>query len=102
MEPSEEFTTLGVILPEGKIDVRYVDMTKEISELAFEQALRELEVTVAKLEAGELTLEESLALFERGQKLAAHCNDLLEKASLRVEQLTSDGEIVEISAQVEE
>ena len=77
-------------------------MTEEISELAFEQALRELEATVTKLEAGELTLEESLALFERGQKLATHCNDLLEKASLRVEQLTDDGEIIELSVQAEE
>ena len=102
MEPSEEINTWEGTLPEGKIDVRYVDMTKEISELVFEQALSELEVTVAKLEAGELTLEESLALFERGQQLAARCNDLLEKASLRVEQLTSDGEIIEVSVQVEE
>lgn len=77
-------------------------MTEEISELAFEQALRELEETVAKLEAGELTLEESLAFFERGQVLAARCNDLLDKASLRVEQLTADGEIVDISIPVEE
>ena len=72
-------------------------MTKEIAELAFEQSLQELEETVAKLEAGDLTLEASLALFERGQKLAAHCNELLDKASLRVEQLTADGEIVELS-----
>ena len=71
-------------------------MTKEIAELAFEQSLQELEETVAKLEAGDLTLEESLALFERGQKLAAHCNELLEKASLKVEQLTTDGEIVKL------
>lgn len=72
-------------------------MTNEIETLAFEQALLELEETVAKLEAGDLTLEASLALYERGQKLAAHCNKLLEKASLRVEQLTADGEIVEIA-----
>ncbi len=77
-------------------------MTEDISKLTFEQALGELEETVAKLEAGELTLEASLALFERGQKLANRCNDLLEKASLRVEQLTNDGEIIDISAQVEE
>jgi exodeoxyribonuclease VII small subunit len=77
-------------------------MTEDISTLAFEQALRELEETVTKLEVGELTLEESLALFERGQKLAAHCNELLENASLRVKQLTDDGEIVEVSVQVEE
>jgi exodeoxyribonuclease VII small subunit len=43
-----------------------------------------------------LTLEAPLALFERGQKLATHCSDLLDKASLRVEQLTADGEIVEL------
>ncbi|NCF65201.1 MAG: exodeoxyribonuclease VII small subunit [Chloroflexi bacterium] len=72
-------------------------MTNEIETLAFEQALLELEETVAKLEAGDLTLDASLALYERGQKLAAHCNKLLEKASLRVEQLTADGEIVEIA-----
>ncbi|UCC53511.1 MAG: exodeoxyribonuclease VII small subunit [Anaerolineaceae bacterium] len=72
-------------------------MTNEIETLAFEQALLELEGTVAKLEAGDLTLEASLELYERGQKLAAHCNKLLEKASLRVEQLTADGEIVEIA-----
>ena len=77
-------------------------MMEDISKLTFEQALGELEETVAKLEAGELTLEASLALFELGQKLANRCNDLLEKASLRVEQLTNDGEIVDISVQVEE
>ncbi|KAA3662895.1 MAG: exodeoxyribonuclease VII small subunit [Chloroflexi bacterium] len=68
----------------------------DITELTFEQALVELEEIVTKLEAGELTLEESLALFERGQKLANRCNVQLDKATLRVEQLTTDGEIVEL------
>ncbi|HFE65852.1 MAG TPA: exodeoxyribonuclease VII small subunit [Chloroflexi bacterium] len=71
-------------------------MTEEIEKLSFEEALVELEEIVTKLEAGELTLEESLALFERGQKLAALCNQQLDEASLRVEQLTADGEIVEL------
>lgn len=71
-------------------------MTEEIEKLSFEEALVELEEIVTKLEAGELTLEESLALFERGQKLAALCNRQLDEASLRVEQLTADGEIVEL------
>ncbi len=71
-------------------------MAEEIEKLSFEEALTELEAIVAKLEAGELTLEESLALFERGQKLAALCNRQLDEATLRVEQLTADGEIVEI------
>ena len=68
----------------------------EITELTFEQALEELEEIVTKLEAGDLTLEESLMLFERGQKLANRCNVQLDEATLRVEQLTADGEIVEL------
>jgi exodeoxyribonuclease VII small subunit len=71
-------------------------MTQEIDTLSFEDAQKELEAIVSRLEAGELTLNESLALFERGQKLAAHCNKQLEQATLRIEQLTSDGEIIEL------
>ncbi len=67
------------------------------NELTFETALAELEQIVAKLEAGEMTLEESLTLFERGQQLTDYCNNLLDNASLRVEQLTADGEIVDVS-----
>jgi exodeoxyribonuclease VII small subunit len=44
-------------------------------------------------------LEDALALFERGQKLAAYCNARLEDASLRVEQLTEEGEIIDASPQ---
>ena len=73
-------------------------MDENIPEMSFEEALKALEETVAALESGDLPLEESLALFERGQKLADHCNGLLEKASLKVEQLTADGEIVELES----
>ncbi len=69
----------------------------DTTDLTFEAALQELTETVSRLEAGELSLEESLALFERGQQLAAYCQRLLETASLRVEQLTADGEIVEMA-----
>jgi exodeoxyribonuclease VII small subunit len=71
-------------------------MSKTESEISFEEALRALEQTVNQLEAGDFTLEESLALFEEGQKLAAFCNERLENASLRVEQLTAVGELAEI------
>lgn len=71
-------------------------MTEPIESLSFEAALRELEATVTRLEAGDLTLEESLALFERGQKLAEYCNLTLDRATLRVQQLTEDGEIVDL------
>jgi exodeoxyribonuclease VII small subunit len=72
-------------------------MNEELSNLTFEQALAALQETVEKLESGELSLEESLAIFERGQLLAAYCNNLLEQAALKVEQLTADGEITDIS-----
>lgn len=61
----------------------------KIENLTFEQAFEELEATVAKLEGGDLSLEESLALFERGQRLSAHCSRLLEQAELKVTQLVT-------------
>ena len=74
-------------------------MNEDITNLTFEKALIELGKTVEQLESGELSLEESLTVFERGQRLAKYCNNLLEQASLKVEQLTSDGEIIDISPQ---
>jgi exodeoxyribonuclease VII small subunit len=59
------------------------------SQPAFEELFLELEETVRRLEAGELTLAESLALFERGTTLAEQCNVLLDSAELRVRQLTT-------------
>lgn len=75
--------------------------TNDVDALTFEEALAELEEIVERLDAGELLLEEALALFERGQALAAHCGEQLEAASLRVEQLTEHGEIVEINVEEE-
>lgn len=74
-------------------------METDVAELSFEAALQELEETVSRLERGELTLEEALALFERGQQLASRCNAELESAALKVEQLTEDGEIVELQVE---
>ena len=65
---------------------------KEIAELSFEEAYAELEATVARLERGDLSLEESIALFERGQALATHCNVQLDTAELKVRQLLPDSE----------
>ena len=64
-----------------------------ISELSFEAAFAELEQIVTKLESGELSLEDSLAHFERGRALSAHCQTLLDKAELRVSQLQEDGSV---------
>jgi exodeoxyribonuclease VII small subunit len=65
---------------------------KKVAELSFEQAFAELETTVAQLERGDLSLEESIALFERGQALAAHCGQQLDTAELKVQQLLPKGE----------
>lgn len=57
--------------------------------LTFEQALRELEDIVGRLEEGQSTLEESLALFERGQELVAICNQALDGAELRLQKVST-------------
>ncbi len=57
----------------------------------FEAAYAELEQVVARLQDGGLTLEESMALFERGTLLARRCSLQLEQAELRVRQLLADG-----------
>lgn len=67
---------------------------KLVSEMTFEEAFAELEEVVRKLEAGGLTLEESLALYERGQALAAYCNQQLDQAELKVSQLAPNGALL--------
>ncbi len=61
-----------------------------VEDLSYEQALVELEATVASLEGNKLPLEESMALFERGQALIKHCVEMLDKAELRIKQLSGD------------
>jgi exodeoxyribonuclease VII small subunit len=63
---------------------------KPPKQLSYEQAFKELEQVVGRLEEGELSLEESLALFERGQALAARCAELLENAELKLRELVPD------------
>lgn len=58
--------------------------------LSYEQALTELETIVTSLEANKLSLEDTMALFERGQALTKHCIELLDKAELRVKKLSGD------------
>lgn len=66
-------------------------MTKK--ELTFEAALAELQAVVEKLEAGKVSLEDSLTLYERGMELVAFCNKRLDVAEQRVSavKLTADG-----------
>jgi len=59
----------------------------------FEAAIAELESIVKKLEEGDLALEQSLALYERGVQLSRYCHGRLEEAERRVEILTDRGEL---------
>ncbi len=59
----------------------------EIEKLSFEEAFAELEKVVQQLEAGDLTLDQAMTLFERGMALATQCNAQLDAAELRVQQL---------------
>ena len=66
-------------------------------ELKFESALEELESLVAQMESGNLSLDESLQAFERGIALTRRCSTALKEAELKVQTLTQDGELVDLS-----
>jgi len=61
----------------------------EIESLSFEDSYSRLERVIQKLEGGELSLDESVALFEEGMQLARHCGQKLDDAELNVSQLLS-------------
>ena len=62
--------------------------TADISALSFEDALKELETIVDRLEKGDVELEDSISIYERGEALRAHCDKLLRSAEARVEKIT--------------
>ena len=57
------------------------------ADLSFEDALQRLEAIVSKLESGQAPLEESIALYEEGARLKAHCENRLKAAQLLVEKI---------------
>lgn len=65
--------------------------SKKVEELTYEAAFTELETIVAALEGESRPLDESISLYERGQALAKYCAVLLEKAELKVRQLSGEG-----------
>jgi len=68
-----------------------------INELSFEQAFDQLEDVITRLESGELSLEESVTLYEQGKQLSARCQELLDSAELRVKKLAEDGTLTDHS-----
>lgn len=60
----------------------------DLAALPFETAMAELEDIVTRLEKGNVTLEESIAIYERGEILRKHCESLLRAAEMRIEKIT--------------
>ena len=63
------------------------DALPDIGTLSFETALKQLEEIVSKLERGDVPLEESIAIYERGEALKQRCDTLLREAEERVEKI---------------
>ena len=62
----------------------------DVAKLSFEKALAELEQIVQKLERGDVALEESVTIYERGEVLKRRCEELLRQAEARVDKITTD------------
>ena len=62
----------------------------DVGQLSFERAIDELESIVKRLEDGKVPLEESVAIYERGEALKRRCEDLLRLAEARVQKITLD------------
>ena len=73
-----------------------IDMAEKKNS-SFEESLKELEGVVRALESGDVTLDEMLALFERGISLTKNCTEILDKAEQKINILVKDsrGEMVE-------
>lgn len=65
-------------------------MADDVKTMTFEQALAELESVVTRLDSGDVPLEDSIALYERGAALKAHCEAKLGEAEAKVKQITLD------------
>jgi exodeoxyribonuclease VII small subunit len=64
------------------------EASPDIAKMPFEAALAELEEIVDRLEKGAVALDESIKLYERGEALKRHCDDLLKNAEMRIEKIT--------------
>ena len=68
---------------------RMEEQGPDISQMSFEDALRALEDVVRRLETGEVPLDESISLYERGEKLRKHCQARLDAAQARIEKIVA-------------
>lgn len=68
---------------------------ESINELSFEAAYARMAEVIEQLESGDLSLEDSVELYEQGRKLAAHCQQLLDQAELRIKRIAADGTLTD-------
>lgn len=64
----------------------------DISAMSFEDALRALEDVVRRLEGGDVPLDDSISLYEHGEKLRKHCQARLDAAQARIERIVADAD----------
>lgn len=74
----------------AKEGIRQNVSEKDISQLSFEQALTALEEVVQQLESGDVPLDQSISLYERGEQLRKHCQSRLDDAQARIEKIVTD------------
>ena len=72
---------------------------EEPRQIDFEATLAELEKLVERMESGRMSLEDSLAAFERGVKLTRECRAALTSAELRIKALTEDGDEFDVTVE---
>jgi exodeoxyribonuclease VII small subunit len=73
-------------------DASPAQLPADVKKLSFERAMEELETIVKRLEDGKVPLEESVAIYERGEALKRRCEDLLRQAEARVDKITTDAQ----------
>ena len=76
--------------PPRPVNAAQMGMEPEIANLSFEEALKELESVVRRLESGEAPLDESIELYGKGDALRAHCQARLDSAQARIEAIVAD------------
>ena len=64
-----------------------IEIKSDIKKLSFEEALTELEEIVGRLERGDIDLEDSISIYERGEALKSHCESKLEKGKMKVDKI---------------
>ena len=67
------------------------DAKPDIEKMSFEDSLKALEELVRQLESGDVPLDDSITLYERGEKLRQHCQARLDAAQARIEKIVTDG-----------